>query len=319
MASLVLGVGSSHGPSIQTQPEGWARLGDADTRDPRFDYQELLKSAPADIKDQVLIEKQRERHAAAHAALETLRGAVREAKPDVLVIISNPHRVWPDESRTVFGVLRAETLPVAERGKFDPDARFRSNAERPKPTIKDRPGQPELANHLINALNESGFDVGCSDGVREGQALDDAFAFAYDYILDGDASTPVVPFMLSRYLPYQATSARCYALGQAFRSVVESWEAGARVAVMASGGLSHQVIDEELDRRVIGALESGDVAVLSSLEKARLNKAPGTPETLNWVAVAGAMAPGSMTLVDYLPCYRSLAGTGHGLTFGLWQ
>ena len=156
MASLVLGVGSSHGPSIQTQPEGWARLGDADTRDPRFDYQELLKSAPADIKDQVLIEKQRERHAAAHAALETLRGAVREAKPDVLVIISNPHRVWPDESRTVFGVLRAETLPVAERGKFDPDARFRSNAERPKPTIKDRPGQPELANHLINALNESG-------------------------------------------------------------------------------------------------------------------------------------------------------------------
>ncbi len=318
MAKLVLGIGSSHGPSIQTQPEDWARLGDADTRDPRFDYQSLLESAPPDIEEQIRIEKQRERHAAAHAALGELRAALRQAEPDVLVVISNPHRVFSDDSRTVFGVMRAAAHPVAQRGEFDPDVRFRSNEERPKPTMSDRPGRPDLANHLIVAMNEAGFDVGCCDGVREGYALDDAFAFAYDYILDG-AATPVVPFMVSRYLPYQATSARCYGLGQAFRDAVESWSVDARVVVMASGGLSHQIIDEELDRRVIGALESGDVDVLSSLEKERLNKAPGTPETLNWVAVAGAMAPGRMTLVDYLPCYRSLAGTGHGLTFGLWS
>lgn len=318
MAKLVLGIGSSHGPSIQTQPEGWARLGDADTRDPRFDYQELLKSAPPNIEEEVRIEKQRERHAAAHVALGALRDALKQAEPDVLVVISNPHRVFADESRTVFGVMRSAAHPVAQRGEFDPDARFRSNEERAKPVISERPGGPELANHLITAMNDQGFDVGCCDGVREGFALDDAFAFAYDYILDG-AATPVVPFMVSRYLPYQANSARCYALGGAFRNAVESWDSDARVVVMASGGLSHQVIDEELDRRVIGALESGDVDALSTLDKARLNKAPGTPETLNWVAVAGAMAPGTMTLVDYLPCYRSLAGTGHGLTFGVWS
>lgn len=318
MASLVLGVGSSHGPSIQTAPEGWARLGDSDTRDPRFDYQELLASAPPGIEEQITIERQRERHEAAHAALRRLRSAVAEAEPDVLLVISNPHRVWPDESKPVFGVLRSDVLPVAERQPFDPDARFRSGDERPKPVIVERPGHPELANHLIAALNGEGFDVACSDGVREGHAIDDAFAFAYEYILGPDTQVPVAPFMLSRYLPYQATAARCYALGQALRRAVESWEPDARVAVLASGGLSHQIIDEELDRGVIDALERGDAATLGSLDSARLNRAPGTPETLNWVAVAGAMAPRAMSLVDYLPCYRSLAGTGHGLTFGLW-
>ena len=36
------------------------------------------------------------------------------------------------------------------------------------------------------------------------------------------------------------------------------------------------------------------------------------------VAVGAAMDPIPMTLVDYVPCYRSLAGTGHGVTFGYW-
>ncbi len=318
MTNLVLGIGSSHGPSIQARPEDWARLGDADARDPRFDYQQLLETAPQDIEEQIRIEKQRERHAAAHAALGVLRAALEQAKPDAIVIISNPHRVFPDESRTVFGVMRSRFHPVAQRTGFDPDIRFRSNEERPKPAISNRPGRPELANHLIAAMNDAGFDVGCSDGVREGYALDDAFAFAYDYLLD-DAPVPTVPFMVSRYLPYQATSARCYALGQALRNAIESWSADARVAVIASGGLSHQIIDEELDRRVISALENNDIGALASLDKERLNRAPGTPETLNWIALAGAMSPRRMTLVDYLPCYRSLAGTGHGLTFGLWS
>jgi hypothetical protein len=65
-------------------------------------------------------------------------------------------------------------------------------------------------------------------------------------------------------------------------------------------------------------LTEGDADVLRSLPRARLNRAPGTPEILNWVTVAAAMAPSRMQLVDYLPCYRSLAGTGHGVTFGYW-
>jgi hypothetical protein len=88
---------------------------------------------------------------------------------------------------------------------------------------------------------------------------------------------------------------------------------------MASGGLSHQIVDEELDRIVADALVERNVDALCSLPRERLNRAPGTPEILNWITVAGAMDPAGMTLVDYVPCYRSPAGTGHGLTFGYWK
>ena len=319
MAHLVLGVGSSHGPTLQTPPEGWSRLGDGDTRDPRYDYQELLRNAPAGIEEELTPERQQARHDANQAGLEQLGERVRKADLDVMIVVSNPHRIWPDDNQPVFGVFRGDPLPVAERrGTRDPDARFRPRSETPAREIKPFPANVGLANHLIDSLIEDGFDVASTEQVRPGAALDEAFTFLYEHFLP-DGTVPMVPFMLSRYLPYQSTPARCYALGGALRHAIETWDSDSRVGLMASGGLSHQIIDEELDHSVIDALVGCDVKALCSLDRDRLNGAPGTPEILNWVAVAGAMAPTGMTLVDYVPCYRSLAGTGHGITFGYWQ
>lgn len=44
MADLVLGMGTSHGPSIQSAPEQWARLGERDMRDPRGPSPERAKA-----------------------------------------------------------------------------------------------------------------------------------------------------------------------------------------------------------------------------------------------------------------------------------
>lgn len=321
MAEIVLGVGSSHGPSIQTPPEGWARLADSDTRDPRFDYQALLRAAPKGLDKEIEIDIQRERYEAAHKAIAQLTEVITTANLDVVVVVSNPHRIRPADNHPVFGVFRAESFPVTKRAAepFDPDARFRSDEDRKRSRkISEKPGCAELANHLIGSLIEDGFDIACTDRLPEGAVLDDAFVFPHDWLFP-ELTIPMVPILLSRDLPNQATSRRCYELGAALRREIEAWPADARVALVASGGLSHQVIDEELDRNVIGALASHDVDVLCTLPRDRLNRGPGTPEILNWVAVAAAMAPSGMTLVDYLPCYRSLAGTGHGLTFGYWK
>ncbi|HEY3117934.1 MAG TPA: extradiol ring-cleavage dioxygenase, partial [Chloroflexota bacterium] len=75
----------------------------------------------------------------------------------------------------------------------------------------------------------------------------------------------------------------------------------------------------ELDQEVLNGLCKPDSEVLCSLSVDRLNRAPGTAESLNWVTIAGAMDPLPMTLIDYVPCYRSPAGTGIGATFGYWQ
>ena len=82
MARVVLAVGSSHGPSIQVSSDQWPKLGEGDTRDPRFNYQELLKQAKPGLDKEILPEVQAKRHAAAHAALAKLRRLTAEAGRD---------------------------------------------------------------------------------------------------------------------------------------------------------------------------------------------------------------------------------------------
>ena len=64
MAEIVLGVGSSHGPTIQSTPERWLALGAKDFEDPRYSYDDALKSAPADIEEQIAPERMQARYEA---------------------------------------------------------------------------------------------------------------------------------------------------------------------------------------------------------------------------------------------------------------
>jgi hypothetical protein len=97
---------------------------------------------------------------------------------------------------------------------------------------------------------------------------------------------------------------------------VESWPHEARVAVVASGGLSHFVVDEELDRQVLDAFTSRDATVLGSLSRDQMRS--GTSEILNWIVAAGALEDLAPTVLDYVPGYRSPAGTGAGMAFVRW-
>jgi hypothetical protein len=108
-------------------------------------------------------------------------------------------------------------------------------------------------------------------------------------------------------------------LGRAIGKAVKAWDGSERVAVIGSGGLSHFVVDEELDKQLLGALERNDEATLSSLPRERLYSA--TSESLNWVALGGAMGQTDlrMELVDYVPVYRTPAATGGGWAFARWH
>lgn len=325
MAEIVLAIGSSHGPTVQSPPEKWAKLGEGDKFDPRFDYEGFLKIAPPGLDKEITPETQQKRDAAKKVALAKLTQIIKDAKCDVIVVVSNIHRVEKNGHHPIFGIMRAEKFPIAKMSErlFDPEARkHKLDEEKDKYHVRhvdgERPGHPALATWLVSGLIEDGFDVATHDNFAPDATLDDAFAFVDKWLFD-NVPIPIVPFIISRDLPNQATAARCDDLGKALRKRIREWPEKMRVGLIASGGLSHQVVDEELDRTVIKALETGDDATLRKLPRDRLNKAPGTPEILNWVTVASAMAPARMKLVDYQPCYRSLAGTGHGICFGYWQ
>jgi aromatic ring-opening dioxygenase catalytic subunit (LigB family) len=135
-----------------------------------------------------------------------------------------------------------------------------------------------------------------------------------------EAVLPHVPIMLNTFFPpNQPPAARCYKLGKAIRKAVEAWESDARVAIIGSGGLSHFVIDEEMDDKIIKAMDSFDEATLGAIPESYLQS--GSSEIKNWIAMTGAVAGTGLTmeLVDYIPCYRSEAGTGTAQGFAYWD
>ena len=100
------------------------------------------------------------------------------------------------------------------------------------------------------------------------------------------------------------------------RDAIDSWDSNKRVAIMASGGLSHQAIDEKLDRGLLAAMAEKDAEWMCSLPMDIFTG--GTSEILNWITVAAAMEPEPMTVVDYVPAYRTVAGTGLAMGFAYW-
>ena len=99
------------------------------------------------------------------------------------------------------------------------------------------------------------------------------------------------------------------------RDCVEGFAGDARVGVLASGGLSHFLVDEELDRAILKALTDKDRAFLQALPRNKLHA--GSSEILN--LVAGVAEGIDLDWFEYVPGYRTPAGTGTGMSFATWR
>ncbi len=111
------------------------------------------------------------------------------------------------------------------------------------------PGQAELGRHLIASALQDTFDVA---SLREFtplcQTIPHAYGFVYRQIM-GDCAVPSVPvFIDTSYAPNQPTVRRCHEFGKSIVRPTQSWKSNARVALIASGGISHLVIDEQVDQ-----------------------------------------------------------------------
>ena len=130
------------------------------------------------------------------------------------------------------------------------------------------PAKSDLGRHLIEYLVEAEFDIGSSKfldpnkGGRARGGIGHAFGYVYHRIMT-DKIIPAVPIMVNTYYPpNQPTPKRCYDLGRTVRSAIEAWPTKARVGVLASGGLSHFVVDEELDEMALDGMKDRSVAKL---------------------------------------------------------
>src|SRR5205085_1552360 len=81
---------------------------------------------------------------------------------------------------------------------------------------------------------------------------------------------PLIPILVNTYYPpNQPTAKRCIDFGRSVARAIKAWKGSERVAVAASGGVSHFVIDEAFDNRVLDAIKRRDLDALAA--------APGGP------------------------------------------
>lgn len=326
MAQIVLGLGTSHSPQLSTPPEIWPQHGERDRGNPDlrgpdgrvYRYEELLAQAGASMQKEITPDTWQRRYAACQQGIASVGEALEKVAPDVLVIIGDDQKeLFHDDNMPALLVYWGDTfrnVPQYGRGSASPGLQAAAWAY--GETTQDYPVASDLARHIIGACIDQDIDIAHSHGLPSGQGMGHAFSFIYGRIMPRKA-IPVVPIMLNTYYPpNQPTPRRCYAIGQALRRAVESWPGNQRVAVIASGGLSHFVIDEELDQQIITAMQNHDAATLAALPRERLNS--GNSEIRNWITTAGAIEHLEMELFDYVPCYRSPAGTGCAMAFAQW-
>ena len=327
MAEIVLGVAASHSPQLSTPAELWRlhQERDRQNRDLRFrgqvyDYEGLLQARQgehldAQIDDAVWAEK----HARCDRAIDALAETLAETAPDLVVIIGDDQReLFLDDGMPTLAIFwgeSVESIPKPEE-ELPPSLRPARWANYGEQRESYR-CVPELGRHMVERMMIEGFDVAQLREQPAGRSIGHAFNFVRIRLMR-DHAVPMVPVLVNTYFPpNQPTAARCYAFGQAIRRAVESWDDGSRVAIAASGGLSHFVIDEELDQRVLEAFRARDSARLAAIPQEELMS--GTSEIRNWVVVAGATEHLELEVLDYVPTFRSPAGTGCGMGFARWS
>ncbi|MGT2491946.1 gallate dioxygenase [Cupriavidus basilensis] len=226
-----------------------------------------------------------------------------KARPDVLVMVYNDHVTsFFFDHHSAFALGIGESYAAADEG----------GGPRSLPAIGGHVG---LSWHIGASLMADEFDM----SFFQDKALDHGCFSPLSVLLPHSDGWPlkIVPLQVG-VLQFPAPSARrCYKLGQGLRRAIESYPEDLRVAIVATGGLSHQVHGERAgfnntawDHRFLDLLESDPEALLE-LTHADYAKLGGfeSAEVVMWMVMRGAMSSGIRRIHRdyYLPSMTGIA------------
>ena len=341
MAKIVLGIGCAHTPQLHTPADKWDIRAVRDTQDgvplwykgERMKYAELIEHRKAqNLDEQTGMATREERLTKSYAAIDQLSELFAETRPDVAIIFGNDQgEMFLDDIRpafTIMGCAEFENLPrtADQIDRLPPGIHLADVGHLPDKGTLTFPGHPELATYLTTSAIEAGFDISYS--ARQHRADPDrahlsgmahAYGFIYKQIFR-DNVTPHVPIDTNTFFPpNQPAAARCYALGKTIGKAISSWDEDLRVALIATGGLSHFVVDEDFDRDIMNAMESNNFKYLLSFHEGYYQA--GSSEIKSWIAMGGALQKSGLQgkIVDYHALYRTPGGTGSSAAFMYWQ
>ena len=329
MARIVYALGASHSPMLTLDGKRWSeraaddmRNASLNTSDGRFlSYEELARETGAPYGDVATEARFLEVEAASQQVLDRIADELEAIAPDVVLIVG-------DDQQELFSHANMPAISIfyGDRIVMHP---FEITDQSPswlgavtKGYAMDAAhaftGHPALALDLVRGLIERDVDIGVSAQVDDPRKA--GFGHAYGFVIERlfrGRAIPVVPILLNTYYPpNQLTARRCHDIGRALRAAIEASTLPLKVAVAASGGLSHFIVDDVLDRKLLDALRTNDAATLRSIPQGALNS--GSSEIRNWIMVAGIAEGLHHNWSEYFPVRRTPAGTGTGVGFASW-
>ena len=241
----------------------------------------------------------------ARHALDEMRQRLEAARPDVIVGFSNDHLLnWPINNTPEYtvGIGEEHVGPADWYDEWLALDKYRL------------PGHPAIARWLVN------------EGARRRLALaylrrmqfDDGFSVPMHY-LNPAGRIPLVPVSMNCTVPPIPTPERAYQVGTIVRDALRAYPGSERIAVIATGGLSHEPggpryfwVDEEFDRWFLDLLKQGDHQALlreCTLDRMEAAGSGGTAELLAWILVL-AFTTGPADVLAYMPAIAWRSGTG---------
>jgi protocatechuate 4,5-dioxygenase beta chain len=246
-----------------------------------------------------------DQQALALRATAELRQRLEAARPDVVIMFSNDHLLnWPLNNTPEY------TVGVGDE-HVGPADWFDEWLAMEKYHV---PGHSSLARFIVNESARRGLALA---HLREMQ-FDDGISVPTHY-LNPDGRFRLIPVTMNCNVPPIPTPPRAYEVGTILRGVIRAYPGPERVAVVATGGLSHEPggpryfwVDEEFDRWFLDFLEHGDHAALlreCTLERMEAAGSGGTAELLAWILVL-AFTRGPADVLAYMPAIAWRSGTG---------
>ena len=236
-------------------------------------------------------------------AFAPVRAWIDEKAPDVLFVVYNDHVTsFFFDHYSAFALGIGECYAVADEG----------GGARDLPPIN---GHSALAQHIGRSLMMEEFDV----SFFQDKALDHGCFSPLSMVYPNRTEWPVsiVPLQIG-VLQFPVPSARrCYRLGQALRRAIESYPEDLRVAIVGTGGLSHQVQGEragfnnpEWDATFLELIETDPerLVQMTQAEFATLGGMEGS-EVIMWLVMRGALSAGVRKVHQsyYLPSMTGIA------------
>ena len=308
MASVVAGMGSSHAFAFM-DPRRW----DERRQVTRSRYAKRYGVEPPEhprVAEETTEQACERFERTIGHGLKRLKAGLPEVRPTALIVVGDDQdENYQTDNLPQFSIYLGDRVTAIDR-EHDITREFACASK--------------LAADLLASCVESGVDMASSARFPENRLISHAHAQVLTFL---EPEMPVIPVFVNAIHVPAPSPARCYEVGQVLRQAIEALPSSERIAVYASGGLSHFTagypwahyqgpesvgsICEDFDVRIVDAMRRGRGSDLGKLSSKDLID-NGEIELRQWIVLQGLLGDQAPEWLEYQAMFRGLIGMAVG-------